>query len=59
MPESGTYEGEAVVENASEAVACLIVPENASGKNIHVICEVEDDGTPALTSYRRVVINVR
>lgn len=59
MPESGTYEGEAVVENASDAVACLTVPENASGKSIHVICEVEDDGTPALTSYRRLVINVR
>lgn len=59
MPESGTYEGEAVVENASEAVACLTVPENASGKSIHVICEVEDDGTPALTSYRRLVINVK
>lgn len=59
MPESGTYEGDAVVENASEAVASVAVPDNASGKSIHVICEVEDDGTPVLTSYRRVIINIK
>lgn len=59
MPESGTYEGEAAISDASSAVASVTLPADSSGKNIHVICEVEDNGTPALTSYRRVIINVK
>jgi len=37
----------------------LIVPKNAQpGDNIHIICEVTDNGFPALTRYKRVIINV-
>jgi hypothetical protein len=38
--------------------ASVEIPSGASGNTIHVICEVNDDGIPSLTSYRRVVINV-
>ena len=59
MPEAGTYEGEVVVSDASSEDASVKIPADATGKNIHVICEVKDNGTPELTSYRRVIINVR
>ena len=29
------------------------------GDTIHFVCTVTDDGTPALTAYRRIVIEVR
>lgn len=32
--------------------------DNAAGKTIHLILELTHDGTPALTAYRRVVIEV-
>lgn len=58
MPEAGTYEGPASVDNADSAEAVLRLPDDAEGE-IHLICEVEDDGTIPLTSYRRIVVTVR
>ncbi len=61
-PEAGTYGGEVTIESASAAKSTLRVPRDAAGKTIHVILEVTDDGTPALTAFRRMVItagNVR
>jgi hypothetical protein len=37
----------------------LYVPPDATGKTIHVVCEVRDDGNPPLVSYRRVICTVR
>lgn len=58
MPEPGTWNGCVEVNGCDADVAEMIVPENAAGKTIHMICEVADSGTPVLTSYRRVVLNV-
>jgi hypothetical protein len=33
----------------------LTIPPDAAGKTFHVICEVTDNGTPNLTSYRRII----
>jgi hypothetical protein len=44
-----------VVENASRSVA-TVVPKVAG--IAHVILAVEDDGTPSLTSYRRVILHI-
>lgn len=33
----------------------FVVPDDADGLTIHVILRVTDDGTPALSSYRRFV----
>jgi hypothetical protein len=46
------------IENERSASPTVIVPSNASGKNIHIILEVHDDGAPNLFAYRRVIINV-
>lgn len=59
MPESGTWDGDIAVIDQDSAIAGVAVPEAASGKTIHIICEVRDSGTPFLTSYRRVILNVR
>lgn len=57
--EAGTYSGNISIKNASKKKASFIVPSNAEkGQTIHVICEVKDNGIPALTSYQRVIITV-
>ncbi|MDA0180092.1 DUF1593 domain-containing protein [Solirubrobacter phytolaccae] len=62
--DADTYPG-AVVLNGSgrnvsfEVPANSVVPVNAvPGQTIHLILEVTDDGTPAMTSYQRVVVTV-
>lgn len=58
LPEAGTYAGTPEIEQADAARATLTVPADATGKTLHVICEVTDDGQPALKGYRRVIITV-
>ena len=56
--EAGTYEGEVDVEGSDRAECRLAIPEDASGSSIHLILRLTDGGMPALTAYRRIVINV-
>lgn len=57
--EAGTYAGRVSVHEPSKARTWFTVPEDAPvGSTIHLILEVEDDGTPSLTSYQRVVVTV-
>lgn len=58
-PEAGTYIGNVKVEEANAEQATLDVPHDASQKTIHIVLEVTDTGTPALTRYRRVVFEVK
>ncbi|MFJ9584769.1 DUF1593 domain-containing protein [Streptomyces acidicola] len=56
--EAGTYPG--TVDVQGEDVARLTIPADARrGQTIHLILEATDNGTPALTSYQRVVVTVR
>lgn len=57
-PEAGSYGAAVPVTDADAAVAGLTVPGDATGKTIHVILEVTDRGSPALTRYRRAVVSV-
>jgi hypothetical protein len=57
-PEPGTYRGELGITFDDSRDAILLVPKDAAGRTIHVVLEVTDDGTPALTRYRRVVVTV-
>jgi hypothetical protein len=55
----GSYPGDVVIENSSSSNAVITVPPDAKpGQTIHAIIEVTDNGTPALTSYARVIIQV-
>lgn len=57
--EADTYEGAIDIVDAGKQDASFTVPgDGGKGKTIHVICEVTDNGTPSLTRYRRVVVEI-
>ena len=58
MPESGTWHGDVAISGVDTQSAEIVLPAEASGKSVHVICEISDSGSPVLTSYRRIIINV-
>ncbi len=56
QPEAGTYPNEMAIDGETSARITLEIPRDFKGKTLHVICEVTDDGTPNLTSYRRIIL---
>ena len=57
--EAGTYDGLIEIQNSEKQDATFTIPSSAEkGKTIHIICEVTDNGTPQLTRYQRVVVEV-
>ncbi|MCF0203381.1 MAG: DUF1593 domain-containing protein [Bacteroidaceae bacterium] len=54
--EAGTYGGN-ITLNADGPILTVTIPDDAKGKSIHIILRVTDNGTPALTAYRRIVIS--
>jgi hypothetical protein len=57
--EPGTYQNSINIEKNDEAVVEFRVPADAqTADSIHIVLEVCDNGTPRLTSYRRVVVIV-
>jgi hypothetical protein len=54
--EAGNYDGALNIINPSSAKQKLVVQNDLKGKEIHVILEVKDNGTPALVSYRRFIL---
>jgi hypothetical protein len=57
-PEAGSFDGQVTIRNGDGPLATVEVPANASGKTIHVICEVRDNSLFPITRYRRVVLTV-
>ena len=58
-PEAGTYEGRISMDDVDKPLAFVRIPDDAQGKQIHVILEVTDKSEIApLTSYRRIVVDV-
>lgn len=58
--EASSYKNEMKITNSNQQRASLIVPTDAqTGDQIHVILEVTDNGTPQLTRYSRIVINIK
>ena len=57
--EVDTYDGALDIANAGKQNAAFTVPGDAGpGDTVHIICEVTDDGTPPLTRYQRVVVEI-
>jgi hypothetical protein len=56
IPEAGNYPKEIEISNRESNIATVHVPSDSVGKEFHVICEVTDDGTHNLTSYRRIIL---
>ncbi|MGM0621936.1 MAG: nucleoside hydrolase-like domain-containing protein, partial [Bacteroidota bacterium] len=55
QPEAGTCMQDIVISGNKSSRARINVPSGSAGKTFHVICEVTDNGTPNLTSYRRII----
>jgi hypothetical protein len=57
--EADTYQGTIEIVNADKQNASFTVPgDGGEGRTIHIICEVTDNGTPPLTRYRRVIVEI-
>jgi hypothetical protein len=59
LPEAGTWEQEIIIPGNDSNSVSFEIPSGAAGKTIHIICEVTDNGTPGLTSYRRIIIHAK
>ncbi|GAA0880409.1 hypothetical protein GCM10009119_33790 [Algoriphagus jejuensis] len=56
VPEAGTYQGEVSIPESDANSIKLELPSDFSGKTLHVICEVTDNGAPTLTTYKRIIL---
>ncbi len=57
--EAGTASGAPELATSDGPDTVVTLPRAAwPGQTVHLICEVTDDGTPALTRYRRVVVTL-
>jgi hypothetical protein len=57
--EADTYDGTIKIKGIGKKKASFTVPnDTVKGETIHIICEVTDTGTPPLTRYQRVVIEI-
>ncbi len=55
--EASTSESTITIEDMTQAHASMRMPDDCQpGETVHVICEVQDDGSPPLTRYRRVIV---
>lgn len=58
QPEAGNIGQLLPIIGADQAVATINIPKDASGKALHIICEVHDDGPFQLVGYQRVIIRI-
>ena len=57
--EADSYNGNIKIMKNGQQETSFIVPDNVRrGETIHIVCEVTDNGTPQLTRYQRVVVEV-
>ena len=53
--EAGSYSSKVTILNSDSSAATVNVPSGSEGESFHVICEVTDNGTHNLSSYRRII----
>lgn len=58
IQEAGSYPQEVLLLNATSSKVTVQIPDNAKNKTFHLICEVTDNGTPALKAYRRIIFEL-
>jgi hypothetical protein len=56
--EADSAKAKVTIRDASAQRASFVAP-NESGKQVHIILEVTDDGTPPLVGYQRVNCNIK
>ncbi|MBQ3882917.1 MAG: DUF1593 domain-containing protein [Bacteroidales bacterium] len=56
----GSFQGDVAIQNPNSSNITVSVPGDAApGDKIHLILTVEDNGSPKLTSYQRVILTVK
>ncbi len=55
--EASDYTGAFLIKDATSAKQTVTVPKDIGEKNIHVVLEVVDKGSPELVCYRRVILS--
>lgn len=58
IQEAGSFPQEVLLLNATSSKVTVQIPDNAKNKTFHLICEVTDNGTPALKAYRRIIFEL-
>ncbi len=57
--EAGTYNGKVDIDSENSAKVSIKIPEDATGKEIHIVLELKDDNKiGSMYDYRRIVLNV-
>lgn len=56
--EAGSYPKTISINKPDASKITFNVPKDSKGKSIHIICRVTDDGIPALTSYKRIILQI-
>jgi hypothetical protein len=54
--EAGGYKGDLQLDSPAAEAITFKMPKLDTNQALHIICEVKDNGTPALYSYRRVIL---
>jgi hypothetical protein len=57
-PEILPLGSEPILSAPDQPEVLITIPELIPDRTIHLICEVTDQGNPALTSYKRILINI-
>lgn len=57
--EAGTFNGEVTLSAPTGPLTTLVAPPVKAPQTIHVILQLEDNGTPNLVAYRRAILTVR
>jgi len=56
QPEIGT--SKVIITQADQPKTNIQIPANANKEELHLICEVHDNGLFHLPAYRRIIINI-
>lgn len=56
--EAGTFTGEVKLSASSGLETSLVVPAVKNPETLHIILQVQDNGTPPLFAYRRAIVNI-
>lgn len=57
-PEAGSMKECPTMWPVDQRDVTLTIPEGLPGNELHLICEVTDNGLPMLTGYRRIVLRI-
>ncbi len=55
LSEAGSYTQDVIISNSNSSSVTVNIPFDSGEKTFHLICEVTDNGTHHLSSYRRII----